>query len=114
MHELAVCQSLLRQVEEIARREQAQRVELIRLRIGPLSGVVGELLKLAFTIARAGTLADKAELVIEEAPVRIRCTQCGAESEAPPNRLLCGSCGDFRTRLLSGDELLLASVELEV
>jgi Zn finger protein HypA/HybF involved in hydrogenase expression len=40
MHELAICHSLLRQGEEIARRERAQRVDLIRLRIGPLSGVV--------------------------------------------------------------------------
>ena len=50
MHELAVCQSLLRQVEEIARRDNARRVELIRLRIGPLSGVVGELLEQAFSL----------------------------------------------------------------
>jgi hydrogenase nickel incorporation protein HypA/HybF len=45
--------------------------------------------------------------------VRVRCEQCGAESEASPNRLLCGACGDYHTRLLSGDELLLVSVELE-
>jgi len=112
MHELAVCQGLLHQVEDIARRERAVSVDLIRLRVGPLSGVVPELLSQAFEIARAGTIAERAELVIEELPVKIRCTLCGAESEAPPNRLLCTACGDFRTRLLSGDELLLASVEL--
>ena len=112
MHELAICHSLLRQVEEIARRERAQRVDLIRLRIGPLSGVVAELLEQAFGIARAGTVAAAAELLVETLPVRIRCTRCGAQSEAPPNRLLCCRCGDFRTQLLSGDELLLASVEL--
>jgi hydrogenase nickel incorporation protein HypA/HybF len=112
MHELAVCQGLLSQVDEIALRENAQRVDLIRLRIGPLSGVVPELLRQAFSIARAGTVAADAELAIEALPVRIRCTRCGAESDARPNRLLCGSCGDYRTQLLSGDELLLASVEL--
>lgn len=112
MHELAICQGLLTQVEEIAQRENAARVELIRLRIGPLSGVVPELLEQAFTIARAGTIAEAAELVIENLPVRIRCTRCGSEGEAPPNRLLCAECGDFRTQLLGGDELLLASVEL--
>jgi hydrogenase nickel incorporation protein HypA/HybF len=26
--------------------------------------------------------------------------------------LLCGTCGDYHTRLLSGDEMLLASLEL--
>ena len=112
MHELSVCQGMLGQVEEIARREHARQVDLIRLRIGPLSGVVPELLQQAFSIARAGTIAANAELAIETLPVRIRCTQCGAESDARPNRLLCGQCGDYRTQLLSGDELLLASVEL--
>jgi len=112
MHELSVCQGLLGQVEQIAEREQAQSVDLIRLQIGPLSGVVPELLKQAFFIARAGTIAAKAELVIDDLPVRIRCTQCGAETAARPNRLLCGQCGDYRTQLLSGDELLLSSVEL--
>jgi hydrogenase nickel incorporation protein HypA/HybF len=46
--------------------------------------------------------------------VRVRCTRCEAESEVPPNRLLCGSCGDYRTRLVGGDEMLLASLELDV
>jgi hydrogenase nickel incorporation protein HypA/HybF len=114
MHELSICQALLGQVEQIAQRESASSVDLIRLRIGPLSGVVPELLEQAFSIVRAGTVAARAELAVESLPVRVQCTQCGAESEVAPNRLLCGTCGDFRTRLLSGDELLLASVELSV
>jgi hydrogenase nickel incorporation protein HypA/HybF len=44
--------------------------------------------------------------------VRVRCTRCGTESPAHANRLICPACGDFRTQLLSGDELLLAQVEL--
>jgi hydrogenase nickel incorporation protein HypA/HybF len=112
MHELSVCQGLLSQVDEIARREHAQHVDLIRLRIGPLSGVEPELLQQAFGIARAGTIAAEAVLDIQTLPVRIRCTRCGTETEASPNRLLCGQCGDYRTQLLSGDEMLLASIEL--
>ena len=112
MHELSVCQALLEQVEEIARREAAVRVDVIRLHLGPLAGVVPDLLAQAFSIARAGTIAEDAELTIESLPIRIRCIECGAETEATPNRLLCGECGDYRTQLLSGDELLLASVEL--
>jgi hydrogenase nickel incorporation protein HypA/HybF len=29
------------------------------------------------------------------------------------NRLTCAACGDWHTRVISGDELLLESVELE-
>lgn len=112
MHELSVCQALLGQVESIAREHQAQGVEKIVLRIGPLAGVEPRLLQEAFSIARAGSVADASELLIETLPIRVRCESCGAESEATANRLLCGDCGDWHTQLISGDELLLASVEM--
>ncbi len=113
MHELAVCQELMSQVEQIAGREHAERVTLIRLSIGPLSGVEARLLHDAFPIAAAGTLAEHAVLQIDEQPVRVKCLSCGGESEARANRLVCGRCGDYRTQLLSGDEMLLTSLELE-
>lgn len=113
MHELAVCQGLMGQLEEIAEREQAERVTRVRLQIGPLSGVEPRLLGDAFPIAAAGTLAEHATLEIDDQPVRVRCLSCGAESDATPNNLVCRQCGDFRTQLVSGDEMLLLSVELE-
>ncbi len=112
MHEYSVCMALLEQVERIAQEHRAHRVERIVLQLGPLSGVEAPLLKHAWPLAAAGSIAVDAELVIEAAPVRVRCTQCGAESEAQANRLLCASCGDYRTRLISGDEMLLANLEL--
>lgn len=72
---------------------------------------MAELLATAFELARAGTLAAEAGLVIEELPVQ-HFSSCGAETGAHPNRLLCGQCGELRTRLISGDELVLASLEL--
>ena len=113
MHELAVCQGLLRQVEAIAREHGADRVTRIVVRIGPLSGVEPDLLAGAFPLAATDTRAARAELVIERLPVRVHCNTCGAETEATPNRLLCGACGDWHTRLIGGDEMLLASVELD-
>jgi hydrogenase nickel incorporation protein HypA/HybF len=112
MHELSVCYGVLDQVEDIARQHDATGVRAIHLRIGPLSGVEPQLLEQAFPLARAGTIAADAELVIESLPIRVRCDTCGAETPATPSRLVCGACGDWHTRLMSGDELLLASVEL--
>jgi hydrogenase nickel incorporation protein HypA/HybF len=103
---------MLQQVEQIAQERQATAVIRITVSIGPLSGVEAHLLSQAFPLAAAGSIARDAELVIETLPVRVKCEQCGAETEARPNRLLCGTCGDHHTRLLSGDEMLLASLEL--
>ncbi|MEN8173221.1 MAG: hydrogenase maturation nickel metallochaperone HypA [Chloroflexota bacterium] len=113
MHELAICQSLMEQVENIALERNAQSVTTIVIGIGPLSGVEAQLLKNAYSIASAGTVAEDAELVIEQLSIKVKCTQCGSESDALPNKLICKQCGDWRTTLISGDEMMLMSVELE-
>jgi hydrogenase nickel incorporation protein HypA/HybF len=113
MHELAICQALMNQVENIAAERKARSVVSIVVGMGPLSGVEAQLLRHAYPVASAGTVAEGAELVIEDLPVRIKCTQCGSESDALPNKLVCKACGDWRTTLISGDELMLMRIELE-
>ncbi|MGA9855600.1 MAG: hydrogenase maturation nickel metallochaperone HypA [Gammaproteobacteria bacterium] len=112
MHELAICQALLDQVQAVAAEHADADVSRITLCVGPLSGVVPELLDRAFYLARAGGPAAHAELVIESTEIRVRCRVCGAESEATPAHLICGVCGDFHTDLLVGDQLVLKRVEL--
>jgi len=112
MHELALCQALIAEVQAVARRHRAHGVAAVRLRLGPLSGAEPALLQSAFPLAVAGTGLEGAILSIDPAPLRVACDTCGAESEAAPNRLLCAACGDWHTRILSGDEMMLASVEL--
>ena len=113
MHELSVCLSLMQQIDAIVRERNAARVTRITLDVGPLSGVEPELLRNAYPLATAGTPAEHAELVMQTADVIVCCSQCNCETTVAPNKLLCGSCGDFRTRLVSGDELTLLRVELE-
>jgi len=112
MHELSIAQALVEQIEAHVASHGAQAVGRVVVKIGPLSGVEPELLATAFPLAAAGSLAATAELILETLPVRVRCQSCGAETEAAANRLLCGECGDWHTQLRSGDELLLASLEL--
>jgi hydrogenase nickel incorporation protein HypA/HybF len=112
VHELSVCQSLLDQVEAIARDHGAAAVRRVAVQIGPLSGVDSGLLARAFEIASAGTMAAGATLEVEAPPVRVECRRCNALTTASPGRLLCGACGDWHTRLVGGDEMLLARVEM--
>lgn len=114
MHELSVAQALVEQIEAIVREQQAEAATAFRLRIGPLAGVVPELLASALPLAAAGSRLEHARIDFVEAPVRVRCQSCGAETEAAMNRLLCGACGDWHTQLISGDELILESVELQL
>ena len=45
MHELSVCQALVRQLRDIAREQHAVRITRVIVQIGPLSGVEPELLR---------------------------------------------------------------------
>ena len=113
MHELSVCLSLLEQVQAIAAERGATRVTRIELKVGPLSGVESDLLKHAWPMASADTIAVDAEFAVDEAAIVVHCSACEADTAATPNRLVCGNCGGFRTTVVSGDEMILQRVELE-
>jgi hydrogenase nickel incorporation protein HypA/HybF len=113
MHELAICQALISQVETIAHDNDAIRVVSITLGMGPLSGVQEDLLRHSYPMASADTIAEGAELIIQSTPIRVHCSVCGKVSKATPNHLLCSFCEDWQTELVSGDELLLVQLELD-
>lgn len=114
MHELSLCQDLLDQVTDLARQHRASSVACVRVQIGMLAGVEPLLLESAFSIARVGTVAERAELVTETVPPQVRCRACSAEAEATPSCLRCPACGSGDTQLIRGGELILARVELEL
>lgn len=112
MHELSICQNIVTQVTDIAAQHNASGIALIRLQIGPLSGVETALLEHAFPMATAGSVAEDATLEIEAMPIRVQCKRCQTLSDASASCLICRQCGERQTTLVSGDEMLLASVEL--
>jgi len=112
VHELSLCDDLLSQVVAIATQHQAESVESITVNLGKLSGIEPSLLDTAFNLLKAGTVAEHAELIIQQSPVIVSCTQCNTQAEVAANRLLCPTCGNTDTVLISGDEMILASVAL--
>src|SRR4029079_6304269 len=79
MHEAGLMQTALELAFDRAREAGASRIHQMTLRVGSLSGVVPEALRLAFRAATPGTVADGATLVVDEVAVRCRCEQCGEE-----------------------------------
>ena len=113
MHELSVCHSIIQQAINLAEEHHADSIIKINLAIGPLAGVDMHLLQQAFPLASAGTLAEAALLKTEALPIRVKCQTCERESEAQMNKLVCAYCNDWHTQLVSGDEMLITSIELE-
>jgi hydrogenase nickel incorporation protein HypA/HybF len=111
MHEYSLVRALADRVEAEAAARQAVAVHRLSVAIGAVSGVEPELFETAFTLCRQGVLAD-AELTIRRVEAEWSCPSCG-ESIAPGGPLRCGPCG-VPARLLSGDEILLEQIEMEV
>jgi hydrogenase nickel incorporation protein HypA/HybF len=112
MHELSLCQAVIRQASQIATENGTTQIHQIQLCIGPLSGAEPELMQQAFPFASRGTVAEDAILNIEASSVQIHCPECQQQSQAKTNKLDCPHCGNWQTTLLSGDEMLLVSVDL--
>ena len=91
----------------------ANRVHLIRLRIGALSGVVPEALQFAFEALAPGTAAEGARLVIEDVPARFWCAKCAQEFQAEDLLSECPGCHEPSGELRAGREMELASLDVE-
>lgn len=103
---------MLSQVSHIAAEHGATGVDRIIVVIGPLSGVEAPLLKRAFSIARAGTVAENAELDCESSEIRVHCRGCGDITAVTINNLTCSHCGDWQVDVRQGEEMLLKTLEL--
>ena len=111
---MSVAQNLLGLLEEEARRRGARRITRVRLRIGELSGIEPELLDTAFRYLSPGTLAEGARLDLQVEPLIGRCESCGKTFRIEGFAFLCPTCGSPKVRVLSGEGMILESIELEV
>lgn len=114
MHELSIVANLFEILEEKAEEKKAQKITLVKLQVGALSGVVPEFLKTAFDIYKKDTLASEAELKVEEIPLKVKCQKCHQEIVKNDFIFICDKCGSMELKTLAGTELLLEKIEMEV
>lgn len=114
MHELSIVASLFEIMEEKAREKQAKKIVSVKLQVGKLSGVVPEFLITAFDVYKKDTIASKARLEIEEVPLTIQCNACGKTMTKDDFVFICIQCGSQDLKTLSGTELILQKMGLEI
>ena len=111
MHEYSLVCAMVDRVLSEARARNAVAVHRLAVRIGSVCGVEPELFASAFTLVRQGLL-ENAALEIRRAEAQWACPSCGG-AIATGGPLRCPAC-DAPARLVSGDELLLEQIEMEV
>jgi hydrogenase nickel incorporation protein HypA/HybF len=114
MHELSIAHGIVELASSEAKRLGADRVLAVHIAIGRLSGIEAGALTFCYEIAVAGTALSESRLVIEDVPIHIYCTPCGAEKELPGvNRFRCPSCDTPSGEITRGRELELTHLEVD-
>jgi hydrogenase nickel incorporation protein HypA/HybF len=112
MHEYSLVLALVDRVEVEVRKQGAIAVHAVHVQLGEQAGVDPELLATAFDTFKAGTVCEKAALLLARVPARWACVQCKWPIAAG-ERLQCPACGQ-PAYLVEGNELVLQRLELEV
>ncbi len=110
MHELSLTRNV---VSMVAERAGGRAVTAVTLRIGRLAGVSVEAVRFCFDVCAQGTPVAGARLVIEEPEGKGECPACGKVAGMDS---LVGTCSCEKKALLrvvGGEELLVASIEME-
>ncbi len=113
MHELSIALSIIEGVTQEVERRGGVQVKAVHLRLGPLSGVDKEALSFAYELAREGTCAEYAPLVVEDIAVVVYCPSCCEERTLVAiQNFCCPVCDTATPKVLSGRELEIFALEI--
>jgi hydrogenase nickel incorporation protein HypA/HybF len=113
MHEMSIARNIVEIVEDVVRDNGPARVERVVVSIGRMVGVVPDSLSFCFEAITADTPLSGASLIIEPIPIRARCNDCGLTFEVESFAFHCDACGGTSLDVLSGNELLVHSIEVQ-
>lgn len=113
MHEMGIAIQIMSIVMQSLPPAEPLRVKSITLRVGKMTAIVPSSLKFCLEVVGKDTVADGSEIIFNEVPVQVSCSDCGKESviEEPP--FACGSCGSDNVEVIAGREMVVESIEVD-
>ncbi len=111
MHEFSIMQNLLKIIEKEAKANSLSKVNGITVKIGKLRQVVPEFIEFAFATIAKDTIADGAKLNIESIPITIHCEKCNKDYPVIEDTYTCPDCDSLDIKVITGKEIILASIE---
>jgi hydrogenase nickel incorporation protein HypA/HybF len=109
MHELSLSDAIRATAMKHA---DGRPVQQVTVKIGHLRQVVPEALLFGWKMLTESTELMGTELIIEQVPAVVLCTQCGEQTTLDAPILACGVCESFSVTLISGEEFVVVSLEL--
>jgi hydrogenase nickel incorporation protein HypA/HybF len=112
MHEMGIANSVLESVRSEAHRFPGKHICTVGLKIGALSGVNSEALSFCFEALVRGTDLEPLVLLVDYRPCLRECQSC-RHSFTASETSTCPHCSGAESRIIGGDELELAYLEVE-
>ncbi len=112
MHEYSVVQALLNQCEEVAKQNNATKVNKVITKIGVMSGIETQLLQTAFDTFKEGTICADAEFIQHIQKLKLECKECSNIFEVDEVRYFCPKCESLKVKVLDGEDMYLMSLEM--
>lgn len=109
MHELSICNAI---VNTASKHADGHSVSQVTVQIGHLRQVVPDALQFSWQVVSDATPLEDAALVIEQVPAVVKCASCGGRTTLDLPILACAHCEGFDVKLISGEELVVVSIEL--
>jgi hydrogenase nickel incorporation protein HypA/HybF len=113
MHEASIAISLIETVSELCQKEGYNSIESVRLKVGRAAGILPDALLFAFDVAKAGTIASQAELLIEYVALGGFCIECGSQFESEERYIFsCPDCKSSAIKITRGDEMQIVDMDV--
>lgn len=109
MHEMSICEAITVKVRQ---RAAGRPVARVVIRVGHFRQVVPDALEFCWTILTDATGLEGCKLDIEQVEATVVCGECAAETTLDVPILMCGSCGSNNVKLVTGEELMVVSLEM--
>ena len=110
MHELNLTQTLFETTLRYAEKRQVKQVNLL---IGEFSDEREDSIRFYWDELAKGSLAQDAHLNFQHADAEMQCLACELVFHPADELVACPTCGSRHLKLLSGDDVRLASIDVE-
>jgi len=113
MHELGIVMHVIKQVEEVARQNEVEKVTALNLEVGEVSSIVPQLFEDCFEWAKKKTefmRETQLNLIVLEAISY--CNKCKRTYKTTAHAKICPHCGSDDTYLVTGNEINIKDIEV--
>jgi hydrogenase nickel incorporation protein HypA/HybF len=110
MHELSIAEAI---ADKVRQRAVGRPVAAVAIQVGHLRQIVPDALEFCWTMVTDATGLEGCRLEIEQIPATISCQDCDAVTTLDAPVMVCEPCGGTNVTLLTGQEFMVVSLEIQ-